>query len=89
MGGEVNIYFQEAFVSGLECEVAHVPDSDPVTAALLFHPWAWLGGSMWDPVVDALMRLVKPCHHMPRMHHITDTATMRLNHADKKNNIAA
>ena len=53
---EIEISMHEAFVSNLQCEVAHVPSGDPGAAALLFHPWAWLGGSMWDPIVEALMR---------------------------------
>lgn len=25
-------------------------------AAVVFHPWAWLGGCMWDPVVSTLTK---------------------------------
>ena len=51
----------EVFVSNLQCEVVHVAGNHSKRAALLFHPWAWLGGSMWDPVVEALMRYVAAC----------------------------
>ncbi len=42
--------------SSLKCELHHLDAAGhPGMAAILLHPWARLGGSMHDPVVETLM----------------------------------
>jgi len=40
--------------TSLQCEQFTVSSAPSGTAALVFHPWGWLGGCMYDPVVTAL-----------------------------------
>ncbi|GAX79649.1 hypothetical protein CEUSTIGMA_g7090.t1 [Chlamydomonas eustigma] len=41
---------------GLQYELIQPEGVCTNRAALVFHPWSWLGGSMWDPVVTSFTR---------------------------------
>lgn len=46
---------RDACVQKKDTTCHHMPAGGPVDqAALVFHPWAWLGGCMFDPTVSAL-----------------------------------